>query len=137
VPHRTGDPSRNRDTCRTPMQWDGGPGAGFTNGATPWLPFADERSVAAQREDPGSTLHLVRDLIALRRERADLRAGDYETLPDAGWVWRRGEGTLVALNLSDAPVDVDARGTVLIGTDRGRESFDGRLAPWEGVVLAR
>ena len=79
VPHRTGDPSRNRDECRTPMQWDGGPGAGFTDGAEPWLPFADDRSVAAQREDPGSTLHLVRDLIALRRERADLREGGYET----------------------------------------------------------
>ena len=30
VPHRTGDPSRNRDECRTPMQWSAGPGAGFT-----------------------------------------------------------------------------------------------------------
>jgi alpha-glucosidase len=134
VPHRTGDPSRNRDTCRTPMQWDGGPGAGFTNGAEPWLPFADDRSVAAQREDPGSTLHLVRDLIALRRERADLRDGGYETL-DPAWVYRRGERTVVALNLSDSPVTVDVRGTVLVGTDRSRESFDGRLAPWEGVVV--
>jgi alpha-glucosidase len=135
VPHRTGDPERNRDECRTPMQWDGGPGAGFTSGATPWLPFADGRSVAAQREDPGSTLHLVRDLIALRRARTDLREGDYETLSESPWVWRRGEGTLVALNLSDAPVEVGARGTLLIGTDRSRESFDGRLGPWEGVVL--
>jgi alpha-glucosidase len=136
VPHRTGDPSRNRDGCRTPMQWTAEPGMGFTaDGVRPWLPFADGRSVAAQREDPGSTLHLVRDLIALRRERADLHDGTYETVPDAAWVWRRGEGTLVALNLSDAPVEVQARGTLLIGTDRGRESFDGRLRPWEGVVL--
>ena len=30
VPHRTGDPSRNRDECRTPMQWTAEPGAGFT-----------------------------------------------------------------------------------------------------------
>jgi alpha-glucosidase len=135
VPHRTGDPSRNRDTCRTPMQWDGGPGAGFTNGAEPWLPFADERSVAAQREDPGSTLHLVRDLIALRRERADLRDGGYETVEGPAWVYRRGEGTTVALNLSDSPVAVDLEGPVLIGTDRSRATFDGRLAPWEGMVV--
>jgi alpha-glucosidase len=135
VPHRTGDPSRNRDECRTPMQWDGGPGAGFTNGATPWLPFADDRSVAAQRDDPGSTLHLVRDLIALRRERADLRDGGYETVDGPPWVFRRGEGTTVALNLSDSPVAVGVSGPVLIGTDRSRESFDGRLAPWEGVVI--
>jgi alpha-glucosidase len=136
VPHRTGDPSRNRDECRTPMQWTAEPGMGFTSGgAEPWLPFADGRNVADQCEDPGSTLNLVRDLIALRRERADLHDGDYETLPGDAWLWRRGEGTVVALNLSDAPVSVEARGTLLIGTDRGRESFDGRLGPWEGVVL--
>jgi alpha-glucosidase len=136
VPHRTGDPTRNRDGCRTPMQWTDEPGAGFTSdGATPWLPFADDRSVAAQRDDPGSTLHLVRDLIALRRERADLREGSYETLAGPAWVWRRGAGTIVALNLSDEAVSVDLRGPVLIGTDRERDSFDGRLGPWEGVVL--
>jgi alpha-glucosidase len=136
VPHRTGDPSRNRDECRTPMQWTAEPGAGFTaDGAAPWLPFADDRSVAAQREDPGSVLHFVRDLIALRRERADLRDGGYETLAGSPWVWRRGEGTVVALNLSDEPVEVEARGRLLIGTDRTRESFDGHLEPWEGVVL--
>jgi alpha-glucosidase len=138
VPHRTGDPSRNRDGCRTPMQWTGERGAGFTDGAEPWLPFADGRSVAAQREDPGSTLHLVRDLIALRRERADLHDGAYATLPapDGAWVWRRGEATVAALNLSDAPVTVDVAGTVLIGTDRLRDGrpFDGRLGPWEGVL---
>jgi alpha-glucosidase len=135
VPHRTGDPSRNRDGCRTPMQWDGGPGAGFTDGAVPWLPFADDRSVAAQREDPGSTLHLVRDLIALRRERSDLREGGYHAVEGAAWVYRRGEGTVVALNLSDSPVSVGVTGPVLVGTDRSREAFDGRLEPWEGVVV--
>jgi alpha-glucosidase len=136
VPHRTGDPSRNRDECRTPMQWTAEPGAGFTaDGAAPWLPFADDRSVAAQREDPSSVLNFVRDLIALRRGRADLCEGAYETLPGPAWVWRRGEGTIVALNLSDEPVSVDLRGPVLIGTDRARDEFDGRLAPWEGVVL--
>jgi alpha-glucosidase len=136
VPHRTGDPSRNRDGCRTPMQWTAEPGRGFTgDGAEPWLPFTDDRTVAAQRDDPGSTLHLVRDLIALRRERADLREGGYETVAGPAWVYRRGEGTVVALNLSDSPVTVDAAGPVLLGTDRSREAFDGRLRPWEGVVV--
>ena len=77
VARRTGDPSRNRDVCRTPMPWTAEPGGGFTTAeATPWLPFGDlaARNVAAQREDPGSVLHLVRDLIALRRaaRRADV-----------------------------------------------------------------
>jgi alpha-glucosidase len=141
VARRTGDPERNRDRYRTPMVWSAAPGAGFTeNSASPWLPFGDlARNVEAQRDDPGSTLHLVRDLIALRRERADLRDGAYETLPAPGgaWAWRRGERTFVALNLSDAPVTVDVSGTVLVGTDRGRDGakFDGELAPWLGVVV--
>ncbi len=138
VPHRTGDPSRNRDECRTPMPWNGELGAGFTgNGAAPWLPIGDAaaRNVADQRSDPGSVLHFVRDLIALRRSRGDLRDGAYETVAGEPWAFRRGAGTTVALNLSDAPVEVAARGTVLAGTDRERRSFDGRLGPWEGVIL--
>ena len=42
VARRTGDPSRNRDVCRTPMPWTAEPGGGFTTAeATPWLPFGD------------------------------------------------------------------------------------------------
>jgi alpha-glucosidase len=147
VPHRKGDPAENRDPCRTPMQWSAEPGAGFTDGdpdAT-WLPLGDAaaRNVAAQREDPGSTLNLVRDLIALRRERADLRGGAYATLPaPAGaWAWRRGDETAVAVNLSGAEVELGGlAGTLLVGTDRAREGerVEGalRLGPWEGAVLA-
>jgi alpha-glucosidase len=124
----------NRDGCRTPMPWTDEPAPDM------WLPLTDtSRNVAAQREDATSDLHLVRDLIALRRERADLRTGAYATrpAPDGAWVWGRGDGTTVALNLSGAAVSVEARGTVLIATDRARdgEAFDGALPPWSGVVL--
>jgi alpha-glucosidase len=144
VARRTGDPEENRDVCRTPMQWDAGPGAGFTDGGEPWLPFGDTSvNVSDQRADPGSLLHLTRDLIALRRERADLRGGGYETLPapEGAWAWARGEDTVVAVNLSDAPVEIEVTGTVLIGTDRSRDgsAVPGALAlgPWEGAVLER
>ena len=73
-----------RDEARTPMQWDASPSAGFTaEGVTPWLPFGDNasRNVAAQREDPGSTLRLVRDLIALRRTAFSGQVARYERLP--------------------------------------------------------
>ena len=61
-----------RDRFRHPMQWDGSPKGGFTTGE-PWLPAVDpaERNVEAQRDDPGSMLSLVRELIALRRELGD------------------------------------------------------------------
>jgi alpha-glucosidase len=145
VPHRTGDPARNRDDCRTPMQWTAAPGAGFTrDGAAPWLPLGDAAAcnVADQRADPASTLHLVRDLIALRRARDDLRGGAYAALdaPAGAWAWRRGEGLATALNLSDREVEIaGVAGTVAIATDRARdgERVDGplRLAPWSGAVI--
>jgi len=146
VARRTGDASRNRDVCRTPMPWTNKPGGGFTTAeARPWLPFGDLAAcnVAAQRADPGSTLHLARDLIALRGEHRDLTVGAYDSLPapDGAWAWRRGLGFAAAVNLSATGVTVDGlSGRVLIGTDRARddEPVAGglRLGPYEGVVVA-
>jgi alpha-glucosidase len=144
-PDRVLDPvPEGRDGCRTPMQWTSGPGAGFTDAADTWLPLGDAgaHNVADQRGDPGSVLNLVRDLIALRRDRADLHSGAYATLPapDGAWAWRRGDGTVVTLNLSDAPVTVEGlSGSILVSTDRARdgERVDGALAlaPWSGAVI--
>jgi alpha-glucosidase len=131
-----------RDRGRTPMPWT--PAGGFTaDGSEPWLPLGDtERNVADQRNDPGSMLHLCRDLIALRRERTDLASGAYESIdaPDGVWAWRRGNATVVALNHDDEPATLAiGAATVLIATDRARdgEQVDGviRLDPWEALVL--
>ena len=129
------------------MPWTDEPGGGFTgDGVTPWLPFGETRAVnvAAQRDDPGSTLHLVRDLIALRKSSRDLVDGAYETLaaPEGAWAWRRGDGFAVAVNLSDADVTVGGMGgRVAIGTDRRRDGEavgDAlRLGPYEAVVVER
>jgi alpha-glucosidase len=134
-----------RDGARTPMHWDAEPGAGFTApGVRPWLPLGaqGERNVAAQRGDPSSTLAFVRDALALRRAEPDLWQGGYRSLaaPDGVWAWRRGEGTLVAVNLSDEGAVVEgADGRVRLATRREREGEDVagrlRLDAWEGVVL--
>ena len=134
-----------RDPCRTPMPWDASAtNGGFADAGEPWLPVGDARGrdVAAQRRDPGSTLHLVRDLIALRRASADLRSGPYRALeaPSGGWAWRRGEATTVAVNLSTRPARIDV-GTaeIVLATDRSREGMRPagglELDPWSGVVL--
>jgi len=138
-------PVHNRDVARTPMPWTGAPGAGFTSpGIEPWLPFGDIEgcNVADQRDDPASTLHLVRDLIGLRRELTDLSVGTYAAVASEGgvWAWRRGQDTIVAVNLSDVDASLDdVRGTVRIATDRARDGdpVGGslRLGPWEGVVV--
>ncbi len=137
-----GDPGRDR--ARTPMQWTGGPSAGFTVGdADPWLPIGDAggRNVADQREDHDSVLHLCRDTITLRRTRADLHTGGYEPI-DAGpgvWAWRRGATTVVAVNQTDQPAQVEVTGSVAISTNRAHDgaAVDGyvMLEPWQAVVV--
>jgi alpha-glucosidase len=139
-------PVAGRDPERTPMQWSPGPGAGFTAaGVAPWLPFGDNEAcnVDDQRREPASVLNLCRDLIALRKSSPGLRAGAYHKLPagDGVWLYRRGGATVVALNLSDQPEDVEVTsGTVLISTGRDRDGQsveDGfSLGAWEGVVVA-
>jgi alpha-glucosidase len=58
-----------RDRFRHPMQWDGSPNAGFTDGE-PWLPLVDpaERNVLDQAGDPDSMLSYVKHLVRERRE---------------------------------------------------------------------
>jgi glycosidase len=130
-----------RDAARTPMQWDASPSAGFTaEGVTPWLPFGDNagRNVAAQRENPASTLHLVRDLIALRRTAFTGQVARYEQLPAQPGVWAYRSGPLVVTaNLTDHPVTVNGPlGETLLATSQGiRGGADGVLLdPWQGLI---
>ncbi len=64
--------SYNRGGARTPMQWEPGKKAGFSEAepAEFYLPLddaSDRPDVATQENDPESLLHTVRRLIALRR----------------------------------------------------------------------
>jgi hypothetical protein len=72
------------------------PNAGFSTG-DPWLPVAAEHldmAVAAQEGDPCSILALTRRLLALRRERSELRGGAIRllSLPAELLLFERGEG---------------------------------------------
>jgi alpha-glucosidase len=139
-----------RDPERTPMQWDGGPNAGFTDG-TPWLPLADDAAtahVAAQRDDPRSMLALYRKLIDLRCAEPTLYAGSYTPVVATGDLLayvREGGGRrfLVALNLGSQAATLAAndlgRGQVALSThlDRAGELVDGDVALRgdEGVIV--
>jgi alpha-glucosidase len=104
-----------RDGFRHPMQWDGSPSGGFSDG-DPWLPPVDpsERNVADQRDDPGSTLVYWRELIALRRELPP----EFEWIDSAPGVlaYRRGERT-VAINTRSEPAPAPVGGRVLRGNE--------------------
>ena len=124
--------TQGRDAERTPMQWDASPSAGFTaEGVTPWLPFGDNarRNVAAQRDDPGSTLRLCRDLLALRRTAFAGQVAAYERLPAPPGVWCYRSGPLlVTANFTGHPVPAPP-GEVLLATASGAG-----LGPWQGMV---
>ncbi len=138
-------PYAGRDPVRTPMQWANEPGGGFTTPeAEPWLRFGDLTcNVADQDGDPDSMLALTRDLIALRHSTPDLRLGAWTRIdaPDDVMAYRRGDATVVVLNLGDTPAVVsDVDGSILVGTNRARdgEAVTGSitLTPAEGVVLS-
>jgi glycosidase len=120
-----------RDRHRHPMQWDGSPTGGFTTGEA-WLPAVDpaERNVADQRDDPGSMLSLVRELIALRRE----LDGQLELIDAADGVlaFRRGAHT-VAVNTTAEPLPAPLRSDLRLESAPGAVR-DGVLAPHAGAI---
>ena len=135
-----------RDGARTPMPWTSQPpNAGFSTG-DPWLPVAAEHldmAVAAQEGDPCSILALTRRLLALRRERSELRGGAIRLLPSPGelLLFERGEGEsrmLCAFNLGDCALtwQPDAIWTALAGVG-GASPETTDLPPRSGYVAAR
>jgi len=125
-----------RDPYRHPVQWDPEPlRAGFTSGE-PWLAPVDaaERSVAAQRTDPGSVLSLYRDLIALR---ARLHGGlEMLDCHDGLVAYARGSHVVVVNTTGRALALPGEAGAPLLTTHEGAVE-DGRLAGNSGLVSAR
>jgi maltose alpha-D-glucosyltransferase/alpha-amylase len=80
-----------RESVRTPMQWDDSPNGGFSTAAPGdcYNPVIDEGeyaydrvNVAAQRDDPDSLLSRIRDLSAAREECPAIARGAY-SVPEA------------------------------------------------------
>ncbi|HJR92190.1 MAG TPA: alpha-amylase family glycosyl hydrolase [Acidimicrobiia bacterium] len=101
--------AEGRDPCRTPMPWEPVEHGGFTTGE-PWLrsaPRRPEETVAVQRDDPGSHLHLFRRLLAVRRALAPRRRTPVEWLPSPPGVALVLAGDVLAVaNATDDSVDV-------------------------------
>ena len=102
---------KGRDGARTPMQWNGGPNAGFTQGK-PWLPVpptTKTHNVETELKDPKSILQFYRRLLALRHHQPALLDGDYVPLDQddtnvLSYLRKLDqEAVLVALNMSSIP----------------------------------
>jgi alpha-glucosidase len=140
-----------RDGCRTPMQWDVTPHAGFSE-TEPWLPLADDfvrENVVNLDADAQSILSLYKALIRLRRQQPPLVSGSYVPIAADGdlLLYRRESydaAVVIALNLGAEPVSIAAEwigldGEILLSThmDREREGIHGALdlRGNEGVVI--
>jgi alpha-glucosidase len=148
-------PGLGRDKCRTPMQWDSSPNAGFSPATThkTWLPLAPDckqNNVERQLEQPDSLLNLYRQLLALRKSSPSLQTGDYfpiDAVPGDCFAYRRRSAghpaMLVALNFSSDEIRLDLpdliSGRLILTTymDRSEEINLGELTlrGEEGVLI--
>ena len=117
---RTNGERYGRDGCRVPLPWTSeGPAFGFNETGEAWLPQPAEWAGLArdaQRDDPGSTLTLYKNLLAERRARG-LGAGTLEWVDGLGTdvvAFRNGSITVVA-NLGDTPIELPS-GTVVVSS---------------------
>lgn len=73
---------RSRDNSRSPMQWDSGKYAGFSE-REPWIGIPDNYkyiNVGTEEQDSDSILHYYRKLIQLRKQYAVIQDGTIEFL---------------------------------------------------------
>ena len=136
----------SRDNARTPMQWNAGKNAGFSEADATWLPVHDDFAqvnVEVESADPTSPLSWYRQLAALRAERGELVAGSYEELmadDEQIYAFRRADETsraVVLANLSGEVASYDAAlvaGMELLAGTHG-ETTPGTLRPLEAVVF--
>lgn len=143
--HRVVDPG-GRDGCRAPMPWTDSADHGWPSAPwLPWPPDARERSVARQRADEASILHLYRRMLAARRGSDALRVGALELLdaPADVLAYRRRYGDderIVVLHFGPGCSEVRLPGPWYVevasdGIDEGA-AFDGELAGDRAVLLA-
>jgi len=135
----------SRDNARTPMQWSPEENAGFSRGK-PWLGInANYKYInyASQKSDPESILNFYKALISLRAESPCLKYGEFlpfyaDTRLCVYQRKLRDEVYSVALNFSSRelrlPKKAALSGTVLV-SNTGRRALDGKLLPWEGILL--
>jgi alpha-glucosidase len=144
-PARVLDPG-GRDGCRAPIPWERGATHGWSTADAwlPWPPEAEQRNVAAQREDPGSILNLYRRLLRARRGSPALQEGSFAWLESPAGVlaWERaagGDGRVVLVNFTGEPAALELEGAwnVEVASDgRGEGAlYPGALGPDAALVL--
>jgi oligo-1,6-glucosidase len=135
-----------RDNARTPMQWNNGPHAGFTNG-TPWMKAnsnKDSINVKLQENDPDSIMSYFRTMAALRKAHPVLTYGIFqpiETDHEKTFLFFREsdkEKLLIVLNFSAEVINLPDRlvpenAKRLVG-NYSQPGLVSEVRAWEAVV---
>jgi alpha-glucosidase len=132
---RSGHTDRGRDGERVPLPWSGTqPPYGFSSSATTWLPMPtgwEQLTVAAQRNDPESTLSLFRRALRLRRALEGFQDAALEWVDTPGdtVAYRRGD-VLVLLNAGAEPVRLPEGEVLLSSGPLGDGTVPADTAVW-------
>jgi len=136
----------SRDNARTPMQWTGQDGAGFST-SLPWIAINSNHTwlnAATQTTDPHSIYHYYRALIALRHSMPVVVEGDFRLMPATDpdtFAFRRtlaGQRLEVVANLSGrtVPTPQTTVGAMIMGNYGTTDRSAANLCPWEARIYA-
>ena len=139
--------ARGRDNARTPMQWDSGKNAGFSE-ETPWLPVNpnyEEINAEKALADSDSVFHYYQKLIALRKEYPVFVHGDFTLLEEEHpklFVYRRswqGKEALVVCNFSEEETEFTLpegwQGAQTLLDNYPQQEAEQPMRPWEAKIL--
>lgn len=139
--------AKSRDNARTPMQWNNGPGAGFTEG-TPWCrvnPNYTKINAEEALKDQNSIFYYYKKLIRFRKEEPILIYGTFELLcPEDEYVFAytrewKGKKWLVVGNFYEksARFDYPGKGRALLSNyeQESETRFEQmQLRPYEAAI---
>ncbi|EOS24155.1 hypothetical protein C806_02197 [Lachnospiraceae bacterium 3-1] len=139
--------AKSRDNARTPMQWNNGPGAGFTEG-TPWCrvnPNYTKINAEEALKDQNSIFYYYKKLIRFRKEEPILIYGTFELLcPEDEYVFAytrewKGKKWLVVGNFYEksARFDYLGKGRALLSNyeQESETRFEQmKLRPYEAAI---
>lgn len=133
----------SRDNVRTPYQWNATNHGGFTSG-TPWLDVNKNYSLInfnAQKTNQNSILSFYKEIIKNRKDNDVLIYGDFRELYISKKVfvferYLKDEKVIIAVNITKKQQSINYSGELML-SNYNRESFNGTLAPYEGVIIKR
>ncbi len=144
---------QGRDNVRTPIQWNAGKNAGFTEGK-PWIkvnPNFKEINLENDLAHSDSIFRFYKDLIAYRKANPDLVYADFESLDpehESVFIYRRqgiSKTYIIVLNFSDElvnyPLPFDVNGYRIAVSNLAYASSsitrDLALNSWQGLILEK